>query len=225
MVIRTLTPQPQSRRLKVGNEDVSSCKLTRSSSRVSPNTGYSVRSYSLWKTYCRAGQIPLWQSLPCHAFGPYLPATCVIGLSAADRSVIRISGTQMDQLLRRDSRGQTLDSLCAPAIKPRFERLVSQVFARQSPMSLTLRSPRFGQEAVLTVLPLLDRQRQCRRALAAVDLAEGQCARRHRRRPRHFLSLARCIMPPAPAPTHKRLSRLCKICAAKRAHSPCAPLS
>ena len=94
-------------------------------------------------------------------------------LSAADRSVIRISGTQMDQLLRRDSRGQTLDSLCAATIKPRFERLVSQVFARQSPMSLTLRSPRFGQEAVLTVLPLLDRQRQCRRALVAVDLAEG----------------------------------------------------
>ena len=116
--------------------------------------------YSLWKTYCRAGQIPLWQSLPCHAFGPYLPATCVIGLSAADRSVIRISGTQMDQLLRSDSRGQSLDSLCAPAIKPRFKRLVSQVFARQSPMSLT-------------VLPLLDRQRQCRRALVAVDLAEG----------------------------------------------------
>jgi len=78
----------------------------------------------------------------------------------------------MDQLLRRDSRGQALDSLCAPPIKPRFERLVSQVFARQSPMSLTLRSPRFGQEAVLTVLPLLDRQRQCRRALAAVDLSE-----------------------------------------------------
>ena len=40
-------------------------------------------------------------------------------------------------------------------------------------MSLTLLSPRFGQEAVLTVLPLLDRQRQCRRALAAVELAEG----------------------------------------------------
>ena len=39
-------------------------------------------------------------------------------------------------------------------------------------MSLTLLSPRFGQEAVLTVLPLLDRQRQCRRALAAVDLSE-----------------------------------------------------
>ena len=80
----------------------------------------------------------------------------------------------MDPLLRRYSRGQTLDSLCAATIKPRFERLVSQVFARQSPMSLTLRSPRFGQEAVLTVLPLLDRQRQCRRALVAVDLAEGQ---------------------------------------------------
>ena len=109
--------------------------------------------------------------LPC--VWPYLSATCVIGLSAANRSVIRISGTQMDQLLRRDSRGQTLDSLCAATIKPRFERLVSQVFARQSPMSLTLRSPRFGQEAVLTVLPLLDRQRQCRRALVAVDLAEG----------------------------------------------------
>ena len=30
------------------------------------------------------------------------------------------------QLLRRDSRGQSLDSLCAPAIKPRFKRLVSQ---------------------------------------------------------------------------------------------------
>ena len=83
---------------------------------------------SLWKTYCWAGQLPLWQSLPCHAFGPYLPATFVIGLSAADRSVIRISGTQMDQLLRRDSRGQSLDSLCAPAIKPRFKRLVSQFF-------------------------------------------------------------------------------------------------
>ena len=93
--------------------------------------------YSLWKTYCRAGQIPLWQSLPCHAFGPYLPATCVIGLSAANRSVIRISGTQMDQLLRRDSRGQSLDSLCAPAIKPRFKRLVWQ-FLSGNPLLASL---------------------------------------------------------------------------------------
>jgi len=41
-------------------------------------------------------------------------------------------------------------------------------------MSFTLLSPSFGQEAVLTVLPLLDQQRQYRRALAAVDLADGQ---------------------------------------------------
>ena len=39
-------------------------------------------------------------------------------------------------------------------------------------MSFTLLSPSFGQEAVLTVLPLLDQQRQYRRALAAVDLSE-----------------------------------------------------
>ena len=130
--------------------------------------------YSLWQAYCRAGQIPLWQSLPCHAFGPYLPATCVIGLSAADRSVIRISGTQMDQLLRRTTAAVNRWAACVPPPSSHgLNVLVSQVFARQSPMSLTLRSPRFGQEAVLTVLPLLDRQGQCRRALAAVDLAEG----------------------------------------------------
>ena len=41
-------------------------------------------------------------------------------------------------------------------------------------MSVTLLSQSFGQDAVLTVLPLLDRQRQCRRALATLDYASGQ---------------------------------------------------
>jgi hypothetical protein len=80
----------------------------------------------------------------------------------------------MDRLLGRDSRSQTAGQPLCPAIKPRFERVVSQVFARRPPMSFTLLSPSFGQEAVLTVLPLLDQQRQYRRALAAVDLADGQ---------------------------------------------------
>ena len=137
--------------------------------------------YSLWQARCRDGQIPLWQSLPCEAFGPYLSAACVIGLAASNRSVIRIASTQVNQLLGQDSRGQTLDSLCAPAIQPQFEHMVSQVFTRQSQMSVTLRSRAFDRESVLTMLPLLDRQRQCRRALAAVNIA----ARRNRRR-RHF---------------------------------------
>ena len=129
--------------------------------------------YSLWQARCRDGH-PLWQSLPCQAFGPYLSAACVIGLAASNRSVIRIASTQVNQLLGQDSRGQALDSLCAPAIQPQFEHLVSQVFTRQSPMSVTLRSRAFDQESVLTMLPLLDRQRQCRRALATVDLVRGQ---------------------------------------------------
>ena len=41
-------------------------------------------------------------------------------------------------------------------------------------MSVTLRSRAFDRESVLTMLPLLDRQGQCRRALAAVDLVRGQ---------------------------------------------------
>ena len=122
--------------------------------------------YSLWQARCRDGQIPLWQSLPCQALGPYLSAACVIGLTASNRSVIRIASTQVNQLLGQDSRGQALDSLCAPAIQPQFEHLVSQVFTRQSPMSVTLRSRAFDRESVLTMLPLLDRQGQCRRALA-----------------------------------------------------------
>ena len=130
--------------------------------------------YSLWQARCRDGQIPLWQSLPCPALGPYLSAACVIGLTASNRSVIRIASTQVNQLLGQDSRGQALDSLCAPAIQPQFEHLVSQVFNRQPPMSVTLRSRAFDRESVLTILPLLDRQGQCRRALAAVDLADGQ---------------------------------------------------
>ena len=130
--------------------------------------------YSLWQARCRDGQIPLWQSLPCQAFGPYLSAASAIGLAASNRSVIRIASTQVNQLLGQDSRGQALDSLCAPAIQPQFEHLVSQVFTRQSPMSVTLRSRAFDRESVLTMLPLLDRQRQCRRALATVDLVRGQ---------------------------------------------------
>jgi len=57
--------------------------------------------YSLWQARCRDGQIPLWQSLPCEAFGPYLSAACVIGLAASNRSVIRIASTQVNQLLGR----------------------------------------------------------------------------------------------------------------------------
>ena len=113
--------------------------------------------YSLWKTYCQAGQIPLWQSLPCHVLEPYLPATSVIGPSASNRSVIRIACAQMNHLLGSDSRGHRLDRLCTLPIKAQFERLISQVFARQCPMSLTLRSQRFGPDAVLTVLPLIGR--------------------------------------------------------------------
>lgn len=101
--------------------------------------------YSLWQARCRDGQIPLWQSLPCQALGPYLSAACVIGLTASNRSVIRIASTQVNQLLGQDSRGQALDSLCAPAIQPQFEHLVSQVFTRQSPMSVTLRSRAFDR--------------------------------------------------------------------------------
>ena len=41
-------------------------------------------------------------------------------------------------------------------------------------MSVTLRSLAFDRESVLTMLPLLDRQGQCRRALATVDLVRGQ---------------------------------------------------
>ena len=108
--------------------------------------------YSLWQARCRAGQIPLWPSLPCHLLGPFLSETCVIGLSDTNRCVIRIASAQVTQLLGYNSRGQTLDRLCAPAIKSRFERLVSQVFARQSPMSVTLLSQSFCQDAVLTTL-------------------------------------------------------------------------
>ena len=67
--------------------------------------------YSLWQARCRDGQIPLWKSLPCQAFGPYLSAACVIGLEASNRSVIRIASTQVNQLPAHDSRGQTLDGL------------------------------------------------------------------------------------------------------------------
>ena len=129
--------------------------------------------YSLWQARCRAGQIPLWPSLPCHLLGPFLSETCVLGLSDTNRCVIRIASAQVTQLLGYNSRGQTLDRLCAPAIKSRFERLVSQVFARQSPMSVTLLSQSFCQDAVLTGA-LLDRRRQCRRALATLDFAGGQ---------------------------------------------------
>ena len=130
--------------------------------------------YSLWQARCRVGQIPLWPSLRCHLLGPFLSETCVLGLSDTNRCVIRIASAQVTQLLSNNCRGQTLDRLCAPAIKLRSERLVSQVFARQSPMSATLSSQSFCQDAVLTVLPLLDRQRQCRRALATLDFAGGQ---------------------------------------------------
>lgn len=130
--------------------------------------------YSLWQARCQAGQIPLWPSLRCHLLGPFLSETCVLGLSDTNRCVIRIASAPVTQLLGDNCRGQTLDKLCAPAIKSRFERLVSQVFARQSPMSVTLLPQRYCHGAVLTVLPLLDRQRQCRRALATLDFAGGQ---------------------------------------------------
>jgi hypothetical protein len=129
---------------------------------------------SLWQARCRAGQISLWPSLPCHLLGPFLPDTFVLSLSDTNRCVIRIASAHVTQLLGDNCRGQTLDRLCAPAIKSRFERLVLQVFARQSPMSVTLLSQRLCQDAVLTVLPLLDRQRQCRRALVTLDSAGGQ---------------------------------------------------
>ena len=68
--------------------------------------------YSLWQARCRAGQIPLWPSLPCHLLGPFLSETCVIGLSDTNRCVIRIASAQVTQLLGYNSRGQTLDRLC-----------------------------------------------------------------------------------------------------------------
>ena len=99
--------------------------------------------YSLWQARCRAGQIPLWPSLRCHLLGPFLSETFVLGLSDTNRCVIRIASAQITQLPGDNCRGQTLDRLCAPAIKSRFERLVLQVFARQSPMSVTLLSQSF----------------------------------------------------------------------------------
>ena len=174
--------------------------------------------YSLWQARCRDGQIPLWQSLPCQAFGPYLSAACVIGLAASNRSVIRIASTQVNQLLGQDSRGQTLDSLCAPAIQPQFEHLVSQVFTRQSPMSVTLQSRTCDRESVLTMLPLLDRQGQCRRALATVDLVRGRYCCEGNRTQRHFRRWGLYIMRRALATARKRLTRLCFAWDAKRAH-------
>ena len=115
-----------------------------------------------------------WPSLPCHLLGPFLSETCVFVLSDTNRRVIHIASAQVTHLLGYHSRVQTLDRLCAPAIKSRFERLISQVYARQSPMNITRLSQSFCQDAVLTVLPLLDRQRQCRRALATLDFACGQ---------------------------------------------------
>jgi hypothetical protein len=91
-----------------------------------------------------------------------------------NQSVIRITSAQLNQLLAHDSRGQMPDRLCRPSIKPWFELLVSQVSVRQSPMSVTLLFQTFGQDAALTVLPLLDQQGQCRQALATLDLAGGQ---------------------------------------------------
>ena len=130
--------------------------------------------YSLWQARCQAGQIPLWSSLPCHLLGPFLSETCVIGLSDTNRCVNRIASASVTQLLGYNSRGQTLDRLCDLAINSRLERLVSKVFGLHSPMSVTLLSQSFCQDTVLTVLPLLDRQRQCRRALATLDFAGGQ---------------------------------------------------
>ncbi|MDP4063383.1 hypothetical protein IMCC1933_10030 [Rhodobacteraceae bacterium IMCC1933] len=174
--------------------------------------------YSLWQARCRDGQIPLWQSLPCQALGPYLSAACVTGLAASNRIVIRIASTQANQLLGQDSRGQTLDSLCAPAIQPQFEHLVSQVFTRQSPMSVTLRSRAFDRESVLTMLPLLDPQGQCRRALAAVDLVHGQYRCEEQQKAAPFQRWDQYIMPRALATARKRLTRLCFAWDAKRAH-------
>ena len=165
--------------------------------------------YSLWQARCRDGQIPLWQSLPCQALGPYLSAACVIGLTASNRSVIRIASTQVNQLLGQDSRGQALDSLYAPAIQPQFEHLVSQVFNRQSPMSVTLRSRAFDRESVLTMLPLLDPQGRCRRALAAVDLVHGQYRYEAQQKAAPFHRWGQYIMPRALATARKRLTRLC----------------
>ena len=70
MVIRTLTPQPQSRRHKVGNEDVCSCKLTRSSNRVSPNTGYSVRFIACGKPIAGQAKFPCGSPSPAMRLAP-----------------------------------------------------------------------------------------------------------------------------------------------------------
>jgi len=94
--------------------------------------------YNLWRAWFLVGQIPFWQSLYCQALGPYLSAICVIGLSASNSSILRIASTQANQLPAHDSRGQKLDGLSALAIKPQFEQLVSQVFAWQPPLSITL---------------------------------------------------------------------------------------
>ena len=179
--------------------------------------------YSLWQARCRAGQIPLWPSLPCHLLGPFLSETCVIGLSDTNRCVIRIASAQVTQLLGYNSRGQTLDRLCAPAIKSRFERLVSQVFARQSPMSVTLLSQSFCQDAVL---PLLDRRRQCRRALATLDFAGGQFCGEDVQHTAPFFELGASVLCTATVPAPQRTRAACALYGRQKGRTePCAPLS
>ena len=116
-------------------------------------------------------------------FGRHSPVTCSapsylkpvsIGLSDTNRCVIRIASAQVTQLLGYNSRGQTLDRLCAPAIK--FTVRTSG-FTGFRPAIPDERHPIIAEllsRPVLTVLPLLDRQRQCRRALATLDFAGGQ---------------------------------------------------
>ena len=130
--------------------------------------------YSLWQARCRAGQIPLWPSLPCHLLGPFLSETCVIGLSDTNRCVIRIASAQVTQLLGYNSRGQTLDRLCAPAIKFTVRTSGFTGFRPAIPYERHPIIAELLSRPVLTVLPLLDRRRQCRRALATLDFAGGQ---------------------------------------------------
>jgi hypothetical protein len=182
--------------------------------------------YSLWQARCRAGQIPLWPSLPCHLLGPFLSETGILGLPGTNRCVIRIAGAQVTQLLGYNSRGQTLDRLCAPAIKSRFERLVSQVFARQSPKSVTLLSQSFCQDAVLTVLSLLDRQRQCRQALATLDFAGGQFCGEDVQHTAPFFELGPVYYARRAGPRPKEYEPLVLCMGGKRGRTePCARLS
>ena len=98
-------------------------------------SGYSARFIASGKL--NAGRIK-------SPFGSLSPVTRLapsdlkpVSSAGLNRSVIRIASAQVNQLPGYNSRGQTLDRLCTPAIRSRFGHLVSRVFARQSPMSVT----------------------------------------------------------------------------------------